>query len=289
MKAIVKLFFGLIICGYFTSCEDVVQVKLDQGSKLLVVDAFINDMRSTQKVRLTYTDSYFSGQNPPGAVGAKVVLNDLTNNKVFTFTDIGNGDYNYNINTPDTIGYVGHNYQLQITYNGYVYTSLQTEHRTTSVDSIGIKYSSGDAFNKQGYYCEMWAFDKPGPVSDYYWIKAFRNGVFFNKGSEINVAIDGASGSGADGFLFIPPIARGITPTGEVYQSNGVCRAEIHSLSKETYYFLTQVKSQTTNSGLFATTPENIQTNITTPAGCPLQAIGWFNVAAVGFLERVVP
>lgn len=289
MKTFVKTFLVLILAGIFSSCEDVIQVKLDQGSKILVVDAFINDLRTTQKVRVTTTDSYFSGKNPPGVVGANVVLKDLTNNNVFNFIDIGNGDYNFNLNSTDTIGYLNHNYKLEVTYNGYVYYSTSTEHRTTQIDSIGIRYRQATAFNQAGYVCTMWAFDKPGPVADYYWIKSFRSGAIFGKGSQINIAIDGATGAGADGFLFSPPIARGITPRGEVFNPAEVCRVEIHSISKETYFFLDQVQAQTTNSGLFATTPENVKTNIIAPSGAPTKAIGWFNVGAVSFLERTIP
>ena len=289
MKKIGKTLLVLIFAGLFSSCEDVIQVKLDEGAKILVVDAFINDLRGPQTVRLSYTDSYFSGKNPQGVVGASVVLKDLSTSKNIAFTDIGNGDYTYNLNITDTIAFVDHVYQLLVTYNGYVYSANATQKRTSQIDSIGITYRTATNFNLEGSYCVMWAKDKPGPIQDYYWIKAFRNGVFFNKGSQINTAIDAATGAGADGFLFTPPIARGITPRGEVYHTNDVCRVEIHSISKETYNFLNQVQSQTTNSGLFATTPENIKTNINTPSGTTLKAIGWFNMASVGFMERVIP
>ena len=118
-------------------------------------------------------------------------------------------------------------------------------------------------------------------------MKAFKNGVFFNKGSEINLAFDGAYSAGADGFIFIPPIAEAITPFKENYSLGDVCRVEIHSISKETYFFLLQVQTQTTNSGLFATTPENVRTNINTPSGAT-KAIGWFNMASVGALSRTI-
>src|SRR5437870_13619793 len=98
----------------------------------------------------------------------------------------------------------------------------------------------------------------------------------FNKGSQINLAVDAAYSNGADGFLFIPPIAEGITPFGDLFAKGDVCRVEIHSISKETYNFLIQVQTQTTNSGLFATTPENIKTNLVTPEGAKTKAIGWF-------------
>jgi hypothetical protein len=61
-------------------------------------------------------------------------------------------------------------------------------------------------------------FDIPGDTVDYYWIKSYRNGIFFNKGGDINICADAAFGAGADGFPFITPIAQGITPFGERFQ-----------------------------------------------------------------------
>jgi hypothetical protein len=286
MKKIVY-FITAIFLITLTSCEDVIQVKLDQGAKLIVVDAFVNDMRSFQKIRVTYTGDYFSGTTPPPVKGANVVLKDITNNNSFTFADQGNGDYTFFLSNTDTIGYIGHTYQLQVTYGGSSYSSIATLKRTTQIDSISVKYNDGSGFGKEGYTCAMWAFDVPGPISDYYWIKSFRNGVLFNKGSEINVAVDGAYSNGADGYIFIPPIAEAITPGGERFNKNDVCRVEIHSISLDTYNFLLQVQTQTTNSGLFATTPENIRTNITSPDGA-MKAIGWFNMSAVSAATRTI-
>jgi hypothetical protein len=155
------------------------------------------------------------------------------------------------------------------------------------VDSISSNYRPQNSFTQEGYYCKFWAFDLPGPEPDYYWIKAFKNGEMFNKGNQLNLAFDGAYSAGADGFIFIPPISEGITPFGERYSYGDICRVEVHSISRETYYFLIQVISQTTNSGMFATTPENVRTNINTPEDA-IKGIGWFNMASVGFLEKTV-
>ena len=102
----IKLFSGLtILTLFFASCEDVIQVKLDEGSKLLVVDAFINDLRIDQKVKLSYTDAYFSNTNPPPVTNAAVTLSDLTAGKNNTFTHIGNGEYTYPLSI-DTISHI---------------------------------------------------------------------------------------------------------------------------------------------------------------------------------------
>lgn len=286
MKSIIKTLIPVVLL--ITSCEDVIQIKLDEGSKLLVVDAFINDLRVDQRVRLTYTDSYFSNQNPPPVTNASVVLKDITANKVYTFQNNNNGDYVYNLIPTDTISYTNHTYRLEVIYNGDTYTAVGTQNRTTKIDSIQVEYKEKSAFQQAGYFCTMWAFDIPGPINDYYWIKAFRNDTLFTQGSQINIAINAANGAGADGLIFTPPIAGGITPFGQVYKLNDKCRVEIHSLSQETYSFLQQVISQTTNSGLFAATPENVKTNIVSPTNAKTKSIGWFNIASVNSLEKTV-
>jgi hypothetical protein len=287
MKTI-KLFFVLINIAILTSCEDVVQVKLDKGSPMVTIDAFINDLRSTQKVRLTYTDSYFSQKTNEPIKGATVELKDLTSGSNFVFTDNADGNYLFNLSSTDTIGRVGHTYQLTVTHAGNVFTSTSKLNRTTTVDSLISEYQEAGSFGREeGYKFSFIGFDIPGDTMDYYWIKSYRNGVFFNKGGDINICVDGAYGAGADGFPFIPPIAESITPFDEVFKLNDVCRVEIHSINVDTYNFLTQVQTQTTNSGLFATNPENVKTNITNTTNSNVKVVGWFCMSAVGYREEV--
>lgn len=288
MKAIKTVLFILVVIG-FTSCEDVIQVKLDQGDPIITIDAFVNDMRSQQKVRLTFTNGYFS-QTPNSAVtGATVKVKDLTSGLEYNFTDNNDGNYVFNLNSTDTLGRVGHNYELTVTHSGNVFTSTSRMNRTAQVDSIISEFNEGGGFGDTdpGYDMSFLGFDIPGDTIDYYWIKSYRNGVFFNKGGDINICADGAFGNGADGFPFIPPIAQGITPFGEKFQKNDICRVEIHSINLPTYNFLTQVQTQTTNTGLFATSPENVKTNIKSSSE-KIKVVGWFCMSAVGFRERLV-
>jgi len=288
MKAIKTVLFILVVIG-FTSCEDVIQVKLDEGDPIITIDAFVNDMRSPQKVRLTFTNGYFSQTPNSPVTGATVKVKDLTSGLEYNFTDNNDGNYVFNLNTTDTLGRVGHNYELTVTHSGNVFTSTTRMNRTAQVDSIISEFKEGGGFadTDPGYDMSFLGFDIPGDTIDYYWIKSYRNGIFFNKGGDINICADGAFGNGADGFPFIPPIAQGITPFGERFQKNDVCRVEIHSINLETYNFLTQVQTQTTNTGLFATSPENVKTNIKSSSE-KIKVVGWFCMSAVGFRDRVV-
>ncbi|MBI3520093.1 MAG: DUF4249 domain-containing protein [Bacteroidetes bacterium] len=288
MKTI-KLIICLLTVISFVSCEDVIQVKLDQGEPMVTVDAFVNDMRSQQKIRLTYTDGYFSQKPNEPITGASVHIKDLTSGLDYAFTDNTNGDYVLDLATTDTMGRVGHEYELTIVHQGTTFKASSRMNRTTKVDSLIAEYKEGGGLGggKEGYKFSFLGFDPPGDTVDYYWIKSYRNGVFFNKGGEINICANGAYGQGADGFPFITPIAQAVTPFGEVFNKYDVCRVEIHSIDLLTYNFLTQVQTQTTNSGLFATSPENVKTNIKNVTGDKVRVVGWFCMSAVGFKEGV--
>ncbi|MES2566468.1 MAG: DUF4249 domain-containing protein [Bacteroidota bacterium] len=280
----VKLFLCLLTVFMLTSCEDVIQVKLDEGDPMVTIDAFINDMRSQQKVRLTYTDPYFSQKPNNPITGATVNLKDLTTGANYVFSDNNNGDY---ILTPLDTFRIGHEYELNIIHQGVTYQSFSRLNRSTRIDTLVSKFEEGGGLgnSKEGYKFAFLGFDPPGDTIDYYWIKSYRNGVFFNKGVDINICANAAYGDGADGFPFITPIAESITPFGEVFQKFDVCRVEIHSINLETYNFLTQVYTQTTNSGLFATSPENVKTNIKNTTNDKVKVVGWFCMSSVGFKE----
>lgn len=283
----------ILITVLFSSCEDVVQIKLDEGKQLLVIDAFINDLRETQKVRITLSQNYLdNAQNVSVVPDAQVVLKDLTANITYTFTYSNNGYYTYTLSTTDTIARVNHLYKLEVTYKGYTYYAQTIQKRTAIIDSIEVKYRENNFSGKKGYKCILWGRDVQGPAPDFYWIKSFKNGIFFGKTSEINLAYDGASGGSggvrADGFVFTPNIAEAITPGGEYFQKNDTCRVEIHSISEECFNMFNQIITNTNNQGLFATVLENTKTNIISPVDASIKAVGFFNMATVITATKVV-
>ena len=294
MKKISSLFGIFAIVFFLTSCEDVVQIKLDEGSKLYVIDAFVNNLRVDQKVRVVTNDTYFSNREAPPVTNASVVLRDLTTGKAYTFGYTSNGYYVYPITAADTIAYVDHQYRLDVTIDGVTYNALTTQKRTAGIDSIASLYNDGTngGFGppQEPYFnVLLFAKDRVDRNTDYYWVRTLRNDTLFNGSGDINLSIDGTNGAVSDvpvdSLEFTPPI----TFLGfKNYRKNDKVEAQIHSISRETYFFLLQAQAQINNGGLFATTPENVKTNVLTPEGAKTKAIGWFNMATVTSYSRIV-
>jgi hypothetical protein len=295
MKLVFKLFLLASFVLAFSSCEDVVQIKLDEGSKLYVIDAFVNNLRTDQVVRINNNSSYFSATSPSGVSGANVVLMDLTDNKSYVFNYTSNGNYVYSLALTDTLAKVGHTYSLMVQIDGALYAATTEQKRPSSIDSISVTIDDGSfGFGAPSntkdttYLWILYAKDKSDARSDYYWVKTYRNDTLFSEASDLNLNIDGTGGeitnSPADSLEFTAPS----TLLGfKSYKRNDRCRVEIHSLMKETYNFFVQAQTQINNGGLFATTPENVKTNLSSPKG-KTKAVGWFSVASVATKSVVI-
>lgn len=292
---------ALNIVGIFSlifllaSCTDVIQVSVPNGTTLVVVDAFINNKPEPQTVRLTTTADYFSNAPTPPLLGATVSLNDLTNNRTFTFTPDGNGNYVYTPQPTDSMTQIGHKYQLNISCNGNSYTALSTLNRTMPIDSIIFRSRQrdlagdypNDTTTPRRYFPLVIAKDIAG-AADYYWLKVYKNGVFYNGPNQLKNFQDGGY-DGTDGYLVNPQFSFFQLTTDEnPINRYDVCTIEILSINKNTNEFLGQLQTQLTNSqnGLFAVTPENVKTNIQQTAGTQ-KAIGWFNMGASSSKSRV--
>lgn len=291
MKTIFKTLLFISSVLVLTSCEDVIQIKLDEGSKIYVIDAFVNNNRTDQVIKITTNASYFSNSEAPPVTGANVVLKDLTANTQYVFNYTSNGNYVYSLASTDTIAKKDHSYELNVTIDGAIYTSFAIQRRTAVIDSIitipqeGFGPPTADTI----FNCLLLARDRVDNVADYYWIKTYRNDTLMEEGSDINVTIDGVGGivtsAPNDTIDFTPPA----TFLGfESFRKNNKCKVEIHSISRDNYFFFIQALAQINNGGLFATTPENVKTNIVTPDGAKTKAIGRFNMASVSTKTTII-
>ncbi len=292
--------FGMILLW---SCEDNIQVELPSSEPVVVIDAWINNKPETQKIKVLKTIPYFENTFLPGLNGATVRVEDLTDQVVYKFqngTEEGIYEWEPTQSQP-AFGKIGNAYKLTVELGNTVYESFSAMGRVPVIDSVTFRFEEGNSFFPDSYFAQFYAFDPVGP-GDTYWIKAWKNGQFLNKPSEINISYDAGGSPGAiiDGITFISPIRDGINPFDQDEDNNFISPyspgdsvfVEIHSINNDAYTFLDEVAVQTDRPGgfaeLFSQPLANVSSNIQIVDELPdaTPAIGFFNVSAVSSLGK---
>ncbi len=294
MRTLFIIFAGLIT---FSGCEDVIEIKLDDGPARLVVDAWLNNQEVIQTIRLTYSQPYFESNPAIPALGG-VVKVENGNGEIFEFSDQGNGDYNWEPSAGQSLGSVNDEFVLSIDLEGKSYSAFSKMNRVPIIDEITQELRE-DELGPDGIYAQFFARDFPG-LGDTYWIKTYKNGKFLNKPNEINLAYDAGFDAGAevDGIIFITPIREFINPFEEVesgetqpspWAAGDQIRIEIHSINLEAFLFIELARDQILNGDntIFASPIANTSGNIVNQSA-DNEVLGIFNVAAISKLEKTI-
>lgn len=164
MNTILK-YFILISTFTFISCEDVVNVDLNQSEPKLVIDASIKWEKGTpgndQTIRLTTTGDYFNN-SVPAANGAIVTITD-SNAIVYNFLEDGTtGLYKCSNFNPVINGI----YTLFVSYKGQSYTSTDKLYPVPTIttieqnlggfsgNDIELKFKFQDNGTEENFYLE---------------------------------------------------------------------------------------------------------------------------------------
>lgn len=286
-------FIYLFILSFvFVSCEDVVDIDLQDGETLYVADAFLTNESTEQLIRLTTTASYFDNSAPPAIKGATVTVTG-SDGTLYNFTESLNGYYVWSPAFPgDKIDSLGETYTLNITIGNEFFQATSVLNPVPPIDSIAFEFDDDPKDeDDEGYTAEFFATDIPNRA-DYYWIKAYKNGQ--RVGGEGNFSLtdkDAAFGDvDIDGRLFIFPLrVFTINEDDYYYQINDTLRVELYSINAETHEFLEAVSVQTNNGGLFATPPANVYGNIRDANNQPQKKmLGAFNISSVSKKTAIV-
>ena len=308
-----KNYFQIIILAsivFFTSCEKDTQLSLKKGEAQLSVDAYLTNQPGEQLIKLRLTSAYLDNEDQPRVSGAIVTLSVpdsiidlykafLPPNLQFLaepliFKEVGkSGDYKYTLPSGfDTLPiFRTIPYELSINYDGETFKAISFKDNVPNVDSLTYEFRkqriNGTDTVKEGYIVtDMNCVDLKGK-NTCYWIKSFRNGIFFNKPTEMNLSYDGAFAPGSDGLNFIVPLAFNITP--ERLNVNDKLRVELHSIGVPTFYYLNLAANQMNNTGLFATPPVNVFTNFeNSNKTSKAKAVGFFTLASVSIKEIII-
>lgn len=281
----------------FAACEDVIVVETDEAEERFVVDAWLDNSTDLQIIKLSTSQPYFDSSPVSPVIGATV--NVINNTKgLRAFEDRGDGTYSWQPINGEVMGAIGDEFSLQIAWNGNEYLANTRMNRVPEIEEITQEDRQGE-LGPDGIYTSFFARDPLG-IGDVYWIKTYKNGAFLGKPSEINIAFDASTDSGAevDGVYFIPPIREITNPFEETEDGNDiispwavddVIRIEIHSLSLVAFDFMQLARDQMLNGNntIFATPIANTTGNIVNLT-TQKEVLGIFNVAAISAAEKVI-
>jgi len=287
-------FFILLLA--LTSCEEIVNLPSPISEHFFVVEANLTNQNTPQQIILSRSQDYFDQTSTPKIGGAQVVVSDTLGHQ-FTFKEkvALSGIYVWEPSAQQpTIGQIGTTFTLNVKWQNETITAKAKLNRVPPIDSILYQYDeafgrqSADGNPKNGYDAQFYARDLRGS-GDCYRVKTYRNGVLFNDPNNLTLIYDAGFQKGAmtDGFMFILPIRRSISP--QLYLENDKIRVELWSISEDQFNFFSQARLELNNAGLFSRPAANIPTNIKNAnSASKLQGAGWFGVSAVSVFETTV-
>ncbi|RIA10045.1 uncharacterized protein DUF4249 [Flavobacteriaceae bacterium MAR_2010_72] len=255
------LFLSLILI----SCEDVIDLNLNNSPPRLVIDASINWLKGTngmdQDIKLSLTAPYFNNDVSP-ANGAIVYITDSANNQ-FDFVEDGNtGIYRNN----DFIPTLNETYSLFITYSNQNYLAIETLKPVVPIQFVEQKDDggfSGDEIELKAFYTD------PEDEENYYFFEFINQ----QKSPSLEVYKDEfTNGNQIFGFYSDEDIKAG----DEILIRNS-------GISKRFYEFMFILLQQNSDAGggPFETQPATVRgncINTTNPENFPL---GYFRLSEV--------
>lgn len=212
----INLIIALFSLLFLTSCEEVVQLDLNNAAPKIVIEANIKWQKGTsgnvQKIKLSTTTGYFDS-TIPGVSGAIVTVKNSAN-LIFTFNEVnGSGEYVCS----NFIPAINEVYTLTVTSKGQTYIAteilkpvapiveiIQNDKGGFTGNNIEIKTYFNDPANESNYYLYNYSYSNQVLQSYYVDEDTFYQGNKFfsisqsdkiNKGDKITVTHFGISKS----------------------------------------------------------------------------------------------
>lgn len=280
--------FGLIaILFCFTSCEDVIDVKLsNEDLNLFGVEAKITSIEQPT-VFLYKTLKVNEDIAYPGISGALVSISDNASpaNKVILVEDQHRkGMYTVSKNN-SYLGVAGREYTLNIVSGGITLSAKEQLFKVEPLDSMKVVPSGrGD---KMFFGVFTYGQEPRGPGNFYKW-DVFVNDSLINNAMQMAVAsdefVDGNYIPGLEVYTdFYDPKKEA---TDRKIRLNDTVTVRQISISEFDYQYYFQVINQSSSGSLFSVPMANIKSNITSSDGKPV--LGLFTANDVSVSNQVI-
>lgn len=288
MKAInfKSIIFLLTISALFVSCEDIVEVKLDNKDiGLYAVEAKITTDNNPY-VFLYKSQLVSSDKDYPTVSGAKVVIADNSApQKSITLQESNERKGLYIPKQGDVfLGEQSREYTLTITVDGVTMKSTELLAKVEPIDSIQIRPSSrGDKL-----FLGLFTYGKePAGLVNYYKWDIYINKRYLNSSDNLIIASDElVDGNYIDGLEIYTDFHDPNKPEDMTIQLGDTVQVKQTSISKFGYLYYYQMVNQGRTGGLFSVPPANIKSNIISSDGRPV--LGVFTANDVSISNTIV-
>lgn len=161
------IIYLILIIGVLTSCQEVIDLKLDTTESQLVIQGNIYDTPRPYYIKLSQTVDFDVPSNYPPVTGATVIISD-NNGVTDTLTETEAGIYE----SSKIIGTIGYTYNLAVITDEITYTSTSTMPATVPIDSV---YYEDAIFGDEKQL--TFSFHDPKGIENYYRVIRFVNNV----------------------------------------------------------------------------------------------------------------
>jgi hypothetical protein len=267
-----NLIIALSLAVVFTSCEETIQLDLDQTPSTIVIEGLVTNKPGAQSVKISRTADFYSVGKTPRVTNATVtVKDDLGIEYIFVHNPR---------NVPDSAGIyipqdeftaeIGRTYTLIVDVDGKTYSATDDLVSVITLDSLSYRFDPDEAEdpNHYGKAYEVLLFThEPQDEENFYLFKFYRNdSLTYYNDTDIYYSDDKLLAEEIDGIE---------TPI--YYAIGDKATVEAYSLSRDGYVFYYDLFTILNNDagGMFGPIPASPRTNLSNGA------LGFFQVSAV--------
>lgn len=145
MKRLKSLFILVLFAAAFVSCEEVIEVDLNNAPPELSIEGNISDSTGPYYVNIAMTVGFSQSNNSANVSGAFVTMSDYAG-LTDTLTELSAGKYA----THNILGMSSASYILNAVVDGKYYTSISLMPARTNLDSVYTTTNGGGGFGGGG-------------------------------------------------------------------------------------------------------------------------------------------